>query len=903
MIRFLQPEWFWLLAALPVVLLWRGRRGPIAAVEYSDVGLAREVARRSRSRIAGWLWLLPIVAGILMIAGLARPQRAHSRTEVTANGIDIVLGLDVSGSMQALDFEIDGQRLNRIAVVKSVVAKFIEERPNDRIGLIAFAGSPYLVSPVTLDHDWLQQNLERVNIGVGDDGTAIGSAIAASVNRLRTTPAKSKVVILLTDGMNNTGKISPLSAAEAAKALGVRIYTIGVGVRGKAPVPVKDEAGNMHIVMAKVDVDEKTLQQVADDTGGKFYRATDTNSLQEGLRADQPTGADRADCAEIRTLRGIVSLGTHPVPGHPCTGHAVTADAIPETTVTFTHPGWLAGGAVACTMLILLWWRYDARQYTALARFVSANLRHQLTRSISVGKRRLQRTLYLIALALLFVALAGPLVGYRWELVNRRGNEIVFAIDTSRSMSTPDVKPDRLTRAKLAIDDFVQKLDGDAVGIVAFAGSAFLVCPITLDYAAFHESLSAIDTNTIPLGGTNISSAINEAQAALRRRPGSDKILILVTDGEDLEGSALSSAQAATRDDGLKIYTVGVGSSAGELIPLPRDQGGGFVKDESGAFVKSRLDEAALQAIAAATGGAYVPLGVQGEGLESIYKTVLGPLAKHDLASRQQKIYTERFQWPLAGSLAALLLSLLIGTRRRVAKKLPTRGVTATLGGLLLLMLASHPARADSTATPAPLLEFNAGTAAYRAGQFPQAAQAFQQSINHAPSGDARRLADQQDAYYNLGNTLYRTGQKTAQSAPQETIQKWTDAVKAYDTALQLRADDADSKFNRDLVKRKLDALKNQPKPPPDQNKDKDKNQGQGQGQGQPPPQGKQPPAPGQQPSPNQPPSANQQPPGQGSPLKPRRAAMPRATRIRKPRISAPRMPIAKRISNASPVR
>ena len=281
MTRFLQPDWFWLLALLPLVMLWRGRRGPVAAIEYSDVGIARAVARSSRSRVGGWVWLLPTVAGALMIVGLARPQRAHSRTEVTANGIDIVLGLDVSGSMQALDFEIDNRRMNRIDVVKSVVAKFIEERPNDRIGLIAFAGAPYLVSPLTLDHDWLQQNLERVNIGTGDDGTAIGSAIAASVNRLRTTPAKSKVVVLLTDGMNNTGKISPLSAAEAAKALGVKVYTIGVGVRGKAPIPVRDEAGNMHVIMAKVDVDEKTLQAVADETGGKFYRATDTDSLQK----------------------------------------------------------------------------------------------------------------------------------------------------------------------------------------------------------------------------------------------------------------------------------------------------------------------------------------------------------------------------------------------------------------------------------------------------------------------------------------------------------------------------------------------------------------------------------------------------------------------------------------------
>ena len=281
MTRFLQPEWFWLLALLPLVLLWRGRRGPVAAIEYSDVSLARDVARRGRSRMGVLIWMLPILAAGLFVVGLARPQRAHGRTEVTANGIDIVLDLDVSGSMQALDFEINNQRVNRIEVVKSVVSKFIDERPDDRIGIIAFAGAPYLVSPITLDHDWLQQNLERVAVGGADDGTAIGSAIAASVNRLRLTQAKSKVIILLTDGVNNTGKISPLAAAEASRAMGVKIYTVGVGVRGDAPIPVRDAAGNTRIVMARVDVDEKTLQAVADETGGKFYRATDTDSLQK----------------------------------------------------------------------------------------------------------------------------------------------------------------------------------------------------------------------------------------------------------------------------------------------------------------------------------------------------------------------------------------------------------------------------------------------------------------------------------------------------------------------------------------------------------------------------------------------------------------------------------------------
>ena len=281
MIRFLQPEWLLLLALLPAVLLLRGRSGAVAAIEYSDVGIARKVARAARSRAGRWVWLLPILAAALMIVGLARPIIGHGRTLITANGIDIVLGLDVSGSMQALDFKLADRRVNRIEVVKSVVSKFIDERPDDRIGLIAFAGKPYLVSPLTLDHDWLQQNLERITVAGADDGTAIGSAIAAGVNRLRGTAAKSKVIILLTDGMNNTGKISPRAAAEAAKAMGVKVYTIGVGVRGEAPIPVKDQFGNSRLMMARVDVDEKTLQAVAAETGGMFYRATDTDSLQK----------------------------------------------------------------------------------------------------------------------------------------------------------------------------------------------------------------------------------------------------------------------------------------------------------------------------------------------------------------------------------------------------------------------------------------------------------------------------------------------------------------------------------------------------------------------------------------------------------------------------------------------
>jgi len=281
MIHFSQPEWLWLFALLPIALIWRGRRGQVAAVEYSNVSLARKIVRETHSRAGRWHRWLPLLAAALMIVGLARPQLVHGRTEVQASGIDIMLDVDVSGSMQALDFKLNGVPTNRIDVVKSVVAKFIEERPNDRIGIIAFAAAPYLVSPPTLDHDWLLQNLDRVHIGGVEDGTAIGSAIAASVNRLRDLPSKSKVVVLLTDGENNMGKISPLAAGEAAKAMGVKVYTIGAGVEGDAPVPVKDDAGNTQLVMAKVDVDVDTLQKIATETGAQFYRATDTDKLKD----------------------------------------------------------------------------------------------------------------------------------------------------------------------------------------------------------------------------------------------------------------------------------------------------------------------------------------------------------------------------------------------------------------------------------------------------------------------------------------------------------------------------------------------------------------------------------------------------------------------------------------------
>jgi Ca-activated chloride channel family protein len=280
-IHFASPMALWALLLLPLVYLWRGRRGSAASLGFSSVSTAREVAYQVRSRWARWLASLRTLALAGGILALARPQIAHAHVSTQASGVDLVLATDVSGSMGSLDFKRHGKSVSRLDIVKSVVSEFVTQRPNDRIGMIAFAGRPYLVSPLTLDHNWLIENLDRVKIGIVEDGTAIGSALGAAVNRLRQQPAKSKIVILLTDGVNNSGSVPPQLAAQAAKALGVRVYTIGVGVRGEAPMPVKDDDGTTRLVMTKVDIDEDTLRKIADTTGGKYFRATDTDTLRD----------------------------------------------------------------------------------------------------------------------------------------------------------------------------------------------------------------------------------------------------------------------------------------------------------------------------------------------------------------------------------------------------------------------------------------------------------------------------------------------------------------------------------------------------------------------------------------------------------------------------------------------
>jgi len=279
--RFLYPQLLWLLAILPLLAVIRGKRGAAPALVFSSTSLVAILAEGRKTRPGRLLAALRLLTLALLILACARPQLGNTTTEITASGIDILLAVDVSGSMEALDFTLQGKPANRLEVVKSVIRQFVDQRPNDRIGLLAFSGRPYMVSPLTLDHDWLLQRLDSLSIGMVEDGTAIGSAIGVGVSRLQDHQAKSRIMILLTDGMNNAGTVPPLVAAEAAEALKIKVYTIGAGTKGDAKVPVVDSFGRKRLMRVKVDIDDATLGQVAAMTGAQYFRATDTQSLEK----------------------------------------------------------------------------------------------------------------------------------------------------------------------------------------------------------------------------------------------------------------------------------------------------------------------------------------------------------------------------------------------------------------------------------------------------------------------------------------------------------------------------------------------------------------------------------------------------------------------------------------------
>lgn len=280
--QFYHPEWLFLFLLLPLLfLLRRYFKKESHTVSYSSIQLLEQKDELSlKQRTAFIPYLIYILSFCLLVIALARPQLTSQFSESTSEGVDIFLVLDTSGSMQALDFEKNGKQANRLEAVKEVVKDFISKRVSDRIGLMVFGDEAYTQCPLTLDYDTLKDFLRYIKIGMAGDSTAIGQALATSLKRFNDSKSKSKIIILLTDGVNTSGDISPSMAAQIAKKMGVKVYTIGIGSDGAVPFPQKGFFGQT-IGRVQLELDEETLKEIAETTGGQYFRAYDTKSLKE----------------------------------------------------------------------------------------------------------------------------------------------------------------------------------------------------------------------------------------------------------------------------------------------------------------------------------------------------------------------------------------------------------------------------------------------------------------------------------------------------------------------------------------------------------------------------------------------------------------------------------------------
>ena len=477
----------------------------------------------------------------------------------------------------------------------------------------------------------------------------------------------------------------------------------------------------------------------------------------------------------------------------------------------FEHPNLLWLLLVLPPALALFFWWSERTRQKLLTQFVEARLLATLTAGISPARRKFRFSLIVAAVALLLIALARPQYGYDKEEVRQNGLDIVVAVDTSKSMLATDIPPSRLGRAKLAALELMQTAKADRLGLVAFAGEAFLACPMTIDDTAFQQSVQALDVNSIPQGGTAIAEAINTALAAFKEN-GNHKALVLFTDGEDNDEGALAAAQNAAKE-GLKIFTIGIGSADGTLVQIPDGYGGSdYIRDEKGQVVKTKLNESLLQQIAGATGGFYLPLR-GADTINTLYERGLAPLPKSESGEKLIRRYHEQFQWPLALALLLLFVEFLLPPRKQTKSKVKSpkskAAVVTTLFVFILLPAVTYASPASAlreyksgnytnaltefsklaeVQTNDLRLVFNAGDAAYRATNFDLAQKLFQQ-VTLSPD-----LKLQQQAFYNLGNVQFQVAKQAQDLDGLE--QGFDAAAKIYSRAVLLNTNDVDALFN-----------------------------------------------------------------------------------------------------------
>jgi Ca-activated chloride channel family protein len=494
--------------------------------------------------------------------------------------------------------------------------------------------------------------------------------------------------------------------------------------------------------------------------------------------------------------------------------------------MTFGAPEWF-DAFLLVPLLAGLFVRNEMLRNYLLGKLVAARLLPQLAASTSTPRRRWKYGLALAGLACVIAAMTEPRFGYQVVQTHRRGLDLMIAIDTSRSMLSTDVQPDRLSRAKFAAQDLIDSLDGVRVGLIAFAGTAFVEAPLTIDYSAVENSVNALDTNTIPRGGTNIASAIREAAEAFGKGESTHRALVLFTDGEELEDDAVQAAKDVSGQ--FRIFTVGMGTAAGSLIPIQSADGGtDFLKDDQGQYVKSHLDELKLRQIANATGGFYVHMENGPATAKAIIEQGLQKMQEHEFETRET-IPIESYQWPLALGILLLVASRLVRERRTPVRK-PVRRTTpavrpaelATAAALALLLLV--PERSWAVNEGLNLydkqdyqgaynvfenqlqhnpgsdgLEFDQGASAYKEGDYDKALDAFGKVLGGKDQG----LRGQ--AEYNIGNTLVQRG--ALQQGKDEKVKEWTEALKHYEQALKVDPKNEDAKYNEDVVRKMIDDL------------------------------------------------------------------------------------------------
>ncbi len=491
---------------------------------------------------------------------------------------------------------------------------------------------------------------------------------------------------------------------------------------------------------------------------------------------------------------------------------------------------WLLAIAVP-GLTAFFWWAWRKRQQL-ITQFISARLLAVLKVGVSATRQKARMAMLVAVVALLIVAMARPQWGFIQEEARQRGLDILVAVDTSNSMLAQDVPPDRLTRAKLAALDLAQRARTDRVGLIAFAGSAFLECPLTLDDAAFAASVNSLDTRTIADGGTAIADAIGEARRAFKKESGNHRVLVLFTDGEDQDSDAIVEAKSAA-DEGVIVLTVGVGTAEGDVLRIRNERGGmDYIRDENEQPVKSHLNEELLQQIAAAGKGFYLPLRGN-KTMDTLYDQGIAPLPKSEFSARYFQHLRERFQWPLGLAMLLLIVETFLPDRKRRRSRtraatpppIPAMVKAATLLALLMLPMMAR-AGSPSTAlreyndgdfanalkdynnilekkTEDPRLHFNAGAAAYQDHKMDEAVKQFEAAATNTPD-----LNLQQHAYYNEGNALFRLGQQV--SDPTKKQEDWENALQVYSNALALNHQDTDAAYNHQFVQKQLEELKKQ---------------------------------------------------------------------------------------------